>query len=188
MLHHLRAIVGNLRSLVSYALVDAIDDTGGAQMATLRTGTGVSRAEVEVMQPFGFSSVPPADGATTVVLAIGGDPGNLAALMVANPSTRFGGLQAGEAVLYAADGSRVHIRQGGVIEVWGKSVTVNATTAIINAPGGVTINGNVQINGGLTATGDVADGHGSLDRLRGHYDAHQHTNNGASPPTVPDPE
>ncbi len=188
MLKHLMSIVGNLRSALNYAVVQNVDDTGGAQMLTVKTGDGVQRAQVEVMQPFGFGSVPPADGAVTVVMELGADPGNLVAFSVANPSTRFGKLAPGEAVLYAADGSRVHIRQGGVMEVWCKQLVANVTTAVVSATDGVTINGNVAINGNLTATGDVSDGHGSLDRLRGHYDAHEHTNNGASPPTVPDPE
>ncbi len=188
MLKHLMSIVGNLRSAFNYAVVQNVDDTGGAQMLTVKTGDGLQRAQVEVMQPFGFNSVPPADGAVTVVMALGGDPGNMVALQAANAWTRFGNLAAGEAVFYAADGSRVHIRQGGLMEVWCKQLVANVTTAVINAPGGVTINGDVQVNGSLTATGDVSDGHGSLDRLRGHYNAHEHTNNGASPPTVPDPE
>lgn len=188
MLKHLMSIVGNLRSALNYAVVQNVDDTGGAQMLTVKTGDGVQRAQVEVMQPFGFGSVPPADGAVTVVMALGADPANLVALQAANAWVRFGNLAPGEAALYAADGSRVHIRQGGAIEVWGKTVTVNATTVIINATGGVTINADVHVEGNLTATGNVSDGHGSLDRLRGHYNAHEHTNNGASPPTVPDPE
>lgn len=147
MLHHLRAIVGNLRSLISYGVITAVDDSGAAQTVTVLTGDGVQRADVEVMQPFGLASAPPADGATTVVLAIGGDPSNLVALPLSNPSARFGGLGAGEAILYASDGTRVHVKPGGVVEVWGKSVTINATN--------LTINGNVLVNGNLTATGDV---------------------------------
>lgn len=34
--------------------------------------------------------------------------------------------------------------------------------------------GTVQINGDLHVNGDVYDRHGSLDRLRGNYDAHTH--------------
>lgn len=188
MMSHLRAIVGNLRGLISYAVVQSVDDTHGAQTVNVKTAGAGLRADIEVMQPFGFSSVPPADGATTAVLAIGGDPGNLLAFPLSNPSTRFGGLTAGEAVLYAADGTRVHVKPGGFVEVWGKEVTVNATTVTINALGDVTVNANVVVNGNLTASGDVSDAHGTLDRLRGHYNEHEHTNNGASPPTAIDPE
>lgn len=193
MLHYLRGIVGNLRSLISYGVITGVDDSGGAQTATVLTASGALHAGVEVMQPFGIASSPPADGATTVVLAVGGDPANLVALPLSNPSTRFGGLGAGESVLYAGDGTRVHVKPRGIVEVWGVNVTVNATsvtlnttTLTVNAPGGTTINGDVQVNGDLTASGDVADGKGAVSRLRGHYDAHTHTDDGGSPPTPQD--
>lgn len=215
MMHALRNAVGNLRGLLGYAVVNSVDDTGGAQTVNVSTGTGVDRADVEVLEAFGFSSVPPADGAVTVVLALGGDPGNLVAFQVANPWTRFGGKKPGEAVMYGLDGSRVHIRQGGIVEIWaGAAVVVNTKTATVNAedsvdvhsdtmtitaPGGTVINGPfvhnpleggapAQFNGSLTATGDVSDGHGALNRLRENYNAHSHPPDATAPPTPLDPE
>jgi len=54
-------------------------------------------------------------------------------------------------------------------------------------------NGTVQVNGDLHVNGDVYDRHGSLDRLRGNYDAHTHGGvnpGGGSTATTsnPDPE
>ena len=53
--------------------------------------------------------------------------------------------------------------------------------------------GTLKIDGNLTANGDVSDRHGSLDRLRGNYDAHTHpgivpgiSNTGTT--SAPDPE
>jgi hypothetical protein len=43
------------------------------------------------------------------------------------------------------------------------------------------------VSGNLTTGGDVADSHGTLDRLRQHYNAHSHASLGA-PPTPQDPE
>ena len=43
--------------------------------------------------------------------------------------------------------------------------------------------GTVQITGDLHVSGDVCDAHGSLDRLRQHYD--QHTHPGVSGPPTP---
>jgi hypothetical protein len=53
--------------------------------------------------------------------------------------------------------------------------------------------GKVYVNGDLHVNGDVYDRHGSLDRLRGNYDAHAHgnvTNGGGVTATTnaPDPE
>jgi phage baseplate assembly protein gpV len=54
-------------------------------------------------------------------------------------------------------------------------------------------NGTVQVNGDLHVNGDVYDRHGSLDRLRGNYDAHTHGNvqpggGNTGPTSNPDPE
>ena len=38
----------------------------------------------------------------------------------------------------------------------------------------LTNDGTVRVNGDLHVNGDVYDRHGSLDRLRGNYDAHTH--------------
>lgn len=152
----IRNIVGNIRGAVAYALVNAVNDAGAAQTVDVSTGSGVDRASVEVAQAFGFSSVPPSGGAVGVVIEIGGDPSNLIALPLGNPSARFAGLLPGEVVIYAADGSRVHIRQGGNIEVWaGNNLLINTKSSVVNAPEGITINSNLQITGNLSLTGNL---------------------------------
>jgi hypothetical protein len=40
--------------------------------------------------------------------------------------------------------------------------------------GGLYIRGNISLDGSLFVNGDVSDRHGSLDRLRQHYDSHTH--------------
>ncbi len=179
MMHMLRQAVGNLRSLLALGVVSSVNDSGQAQTANLSTGTDVNRADVEVAWPFGFSSVPPADGAIGIVIQIGGDAGNLMVLPLGNPSARFGGLAAGEAVIYAGDGTRVKVRPGAV-EIWGANVTVNATN--------IALDGNVTVNGNLATTGTLSDSHGSLDRLRGHYNQHVGHGTGGATPSAPDPE
>jgi phage baseplate assembly protein V len=187
MKHLLAQAISNLRAMVGIGVISSIDDTGQVQTVNLATGDGVTRADVEVASPFGFSSSAPPNGAICVVLAVGGDPSNLVALPPQNPWARFGGLLAGEAVIYGADGSRVHIRAGGVVEIWGgTSVTINTKGCTINAPNGCTINGNVTVDGNLTASGNIADSHGTLDRLRGHYDGHTHPSGGTT--SEPDAE
>jgi phage gp45-like len=176
----LHALIGGIRGGVSLGVVTSVNDSGGAQTVNLTTGDGVDRADVEVFLPFGFTSNPPLDGAICLVFAIGADPSNLGAIPIANPSARFGATLPGETVLYGGDGSRVAIRQGGVVEVWAGS------TVAVHASGGTTFSGNVTVDGSLTTTGDVSDSHGSLDRLRGHYNGHDHA--GGAPTSEPDPE
>ncbi|OYV32828.1 MAG: hypothetical protein B7Z80_25790 [Rhodospirillales bacterium 20-64-7] len=192
MLTLLRSIAGNVRNALASGIVSNINDSGAAQTITVQTHGGTTRAQVEVHQQFGFSSVAPANGAYSLVYAVGNDVGNLIALPPANPYARFGGMKAGESVMYGSDGSRVRIKNGGIVEIWGgtqvniytKDMTVNASDVVtVNAANGVIINGNVQVNGNLTTSGTLSDSHGSLDRLRGHYDAHTHFSSTAGSPT-----
>jgi phage baseplate assembly protein gpV len=51
--------------------------------------------------------------------------------------------------------------------------------------------GTIHVNGDLHVNGDVYDRHGSLDRLRGHFNAHTHSDpqgGSVSPPNPLDPE
>ena len=188
MKHLITSLIGVLRNAIGYGIVSGVDDTGQVQTASVSTGTGVNRAQVEVLSQFGFSSVPPTDGVVGLVVAIGGDPANLVMLPLANPSARFGGLLAGEAVMYAGDGSRVHIRQGGIVDVWGGTqINLHTKDVTINAPLGVAVIGDVTITGSLTTTGDVSDSHGALNRLRENYNGHYHSPS-TTPPTPTDPE
>lgn len=183
MMQAVKQLFGQVRGVVASAIVRGITDTGAAQTATLQTHDVAVRANVEVYQAFGFSSVAPANGAYSLVFAVGNDVSNLVALPPANPYARMGGLLAGESAMYGADGTRVRIRQGGAVEIWAKHVTIYSNDTTIDAPNGVTINGNVQVNGNLTTTGNLADSHGSLDRLRGHYDSHTHVSSTSGTPT-----
>jgi phage baseplate assembly protein V len=157
------------RAMLRKGVVLSIDDTGEAQTATVQTSTGAIHSDIEIIQLFGSANLPPVDGAIAYLFSIGGDPANMVALL-ANPSTRFGALTAGEQVIYGADGSRVAIRQGGTIEILGGSqVTIDAPAANITATGNVTIaaggtitlgavsyvSGDLHVTGNIHATGTI---------------------------------
>lgn len=112
----LRELAYQLRGLITRATVGAVDDTGAMQTVDVAGRAGADLTGVEVLQQFGFSSVPP-EGAVVIILAVGGDQGDPVALPVAAPGARMGKLQAGEAVMYGRDGSRVHIKADGTIDV-----------------------------------------------------------------------
>ncbi len=184
------------RSMLNRGLVGSVDDTGQAQVITVTAHDGHTRTDVEVMQQFGIGSRPPADGAVALLLAIGGDPANTVALALGNPSARFGGLNEGEVVVYGSDGSRMHIQQGGSIDIQAatqvlmKVDTVSATVttggisldvgaagtfrvsagtttltlteagiafngAATFGGGNATLNGSLQVNGAVNATGTI---------------------------------
>ncbi len=156
MSYEVRGIIGAIRNAAAVGVVSALDDSGGAQTLNLSTASGVNRADVEVMTPWGFAASPPTDGMIALVFPLGGDAGNLVALAPSNPSARMGMLEVGEVAIYGGDGSRVHVRQGGIVEIWGGAqVNVHTLTSTINAPNGCTVNGPATVNGAATVNGPV---------------------------------
>ena len=73
------------------------------------------------------------------------------------PNATTAPLVAGETVIRAASGSVIRLTAGG---------------DVFMQPG----SGVVKIDGSIVCNGDVSDRHGSLDRLRGHFNAHDHGN------------
>lgn len=111
-----RETAHQIRGIVSRAVVRQTDDGAESQTAGLAIHHGVDRQDVEVLQPFGLASRPPA-GSLAIVFAVGGDQGDLVALPAGAPQVRLGELQEGEVALYVADGSRVHVKADGTIEI-----------------------------------------------------------------------
>jgi len=160
-------IENRLRGLVVRAKPLAIDDSGESQTASIRTHNGVDRDDVEILQPFGVSSMPPA-GSVMIVMAVAGDQGDLVGLPVGSPGARMGGLKAGESVLYGAAGQRVHCKADGSVDVLsasnvkvkGQNVTLEGETLTAKASG-ITLDGPTVIKGDLSVEGSVSIG-GSL--------------------------
>jgi phage baseplate assembly protein V len=178
----------DMRGIVARGVVVAVNDAGQAQTVDVRTADGVTRSGIEVASPWGIASNAPLDGATVLLLAVGGDVGDLMALPVSNPARRFGGMAQGESVLYGADGSRIAVRTGGTIQILAATeleITVPGVT--ITATAGVTITANVAIIGDLDVSGDISDGHGKLSGLRAHYDAHDHVDSRGGTTSGPTP-
>lgn len=112
----LKEIVHAFRGIVSRAVVRSTNDGGETQTASVTTHRHVDRTDVEIAQPFGFSSRAPGGG-MMVVLAVGGDQGDLVGLPVAAPGSRLGNLAEGESAMHNAKADRVHIKADGTIEI-----------------------------------------------------------------------
>jgi len=105
-----------IRGIVSRAYVTASNDNGENQTADVTIYQGVDRSEVEILQPFGFASHAP-KGSLMIVFAVGGDQGDLVGFAPGAPFARLGKLEEGEAAIYTLDGSRVHVKKDGSIEI-----------------------------------------------------------------------
>lgn len=149
----MREIAHAIRGVVSRAVVRSTFDEGEMQTADVTTHYKADRNGVEIAQPFGLASRP-RSGGLMVVLAVGGDQGDLVGLPIGLPEDRMGGLGEGETAIYAADGSRVHIKADG-------SIDVTAQTAVAVDVAGTTItveNGKITTTVGGTTLTQSADG------------------------------
>ena len=105
-----------VRGIVQRGVVTSTNDNGGIQTADVTVMRDHRRSGVEVYQPWGLASNAPGGG-VTLLLAVGGDQGDMVALPVGNPANRMGKLKSGEVALYSSDGSRVLIKPDGTIDV-----------------------------------------------------------------------
>ncbi|HHF4958432.1 phage baseplate assembly protein V [Haemophilus influenzae] len=161
--------------------------------------------DVELMQQFGFTSVPPAN-TQAVILLIGGQTTHGIVIATENGSFRLKNLQGGEVAIYDESGSSIVLKKGRLIEIDCDVLKINATTKVdissplvetdqvftaqgqINGNGGMAVQGgsgasftgNVQQSGGsFTTDGDVKAGIISLSN-------HKHTGDSGGKTSKPE--
>ena len=161
--------------------------------------------DVELMQQFGFTSVPPAN-TQAVILPIGGQTTHGIVIATENGSFRVKNLQGGEVAVYDESGSSIVLKKGRLIEIDCDVLKIKAATKVdissplvetdqvftaqgqINGNGGMAVQGgsgasftgNVQQNGGsFTTDGDVKAGVISLSN-------HKHTGDSGGKTSKPE--
>ncbi|CBW29914.1 phage baseplate assembly protein V [Haemophilus influenzae] len=161
--------------------------------------------DVEFMQQFGFTSVPPAN-TQAVILPIGGQTTHGIVIATENGSFRVKNLQGGEVAIYDESGSSIVLKKGRLIEIDCDVLKINAATKVdissplvetdqvftaqgqINGNGGMAVQGgsgasftgNVQQSGGsFTTDGDVKAGIISLSN-------HKHTGDSGGKTSKPE--
>jgi phage gp45-like len=123
------------RGQVRRATVDDIDDSGATQTAKVTAHEGDTYEGVEVLQPAGFASRPAGAG-TGILVAVGGDHGDVVLLPASDPSSRLFGLKKGESALYnTKTGERVLMREDGTAEVTARKFHATTEAAEIEADG-----------------------------------------------------
>lgn len=161
--------------------------------------------DVELMQQFGFTSVPPAN-TQAVILPIGGQTTHGIVIATENGSFRVKNLQGGEVAVYDESGSSIVLKKGRLIEIDCDVLKIKAATKVdissplvetdqvftaqgqINGNGGMAVQGgsgasftgNVQQSGGsFTTDGDVEAGTISLSN-------HKHTGDSGGKTSKPE--
>lgn len=131
--------------------------------------------DVELMQQFGFTSVPPAN-TQAVILPIGGQTTHGIVIATENGSLRVKNLQGGEVAIYDESGSSIVLKKGRLIEIDCDVLKINAATKVdissplvetdqvFTAQGQINGNGGMAVQGGSGAsfTGNVEQRGGSF--------------------------
>ena len=160
----LRPLKNRVYTLVSRAIIESVNDSKNLQVVKLNLLAGEDRSDVERFQNFGFTSNPP-DGSECVAIAMGGNRDHLIVLAADDRRVRVKDLGKGESAIYTNDGTLIHLKAGGVVEI------KSATKVDIDAP--------------LVEIGD-----GTLEKIlngetfQTYFNTHQHLGN-AGVPTGP---
>ncbi len=179
-LNALRAQAGALDQAIAqprFALVASVDPTTYTARVLLQPENVLSGwlpiLTAWVGNGWGLAA-PPSPGDQVLVLAHEGDAehGIIAGCAYSLAATTPGA-PAGEFWLIHQSGSFIKLLANGTI-------AINATE--------ITVTGTLAVSGDISASGNVADGYGTLATLRGDYDAHTHTVTGSttSPPSPQD--
>lgn len=144
-----------------------VTEEGGQQFLSGRGTFSDGYTNVHRIEPHGFMSNP-VKGAKALLLSPNGNPDEAYIVGGEHPEHRPAGLPAGAAALYDASGNIIKlIGSGAVFDFGSREATLTAGDWTINCSSGVTINsptvtvnGNIQLNGSLSATGSVTDGDG----------------------------
>ncbi|NVM78910.1 phage baseplate assembly protein V [Duganella sp. SG902] len=176
------------------AVLTTVDSSTPIQLIQGEALAGEQLQDNELMQHYGFTSVP-LPGTQLAVLPIGGKTAHGIVIACEHTQYRLKGLQGGEVAIYDDLGQFVHLtRDGIVVNGGGLKVTVTNTPEIeldaplvtatkdlkvarnISAGGNVNATGAVGAGGSISAGGDIKDKVGSMAGMRDTYNGHKHGN------------
>lgn len=176
----MRPLYVRIQLAVGRCVIKVVDDSKLLQEVQLRALAGETLGGVEHFQHYGFTSVPHA-GAEGVLVCVGGSRDHGLLIATGDRRYRLTGLAGGEVALHDDIGQVVHLKRNE-IEI------VSAAHIQITAPV-VSITGNLEVTGAITATGDITDNTGgsgaSMAASRTIFNAHVHPENGGAGPTSP---
>ena len=112
----LRRLTNRVNGMVARAVIGRVNDTLKTQRLQLTILDGEVEDNVEHLQPYGVSFVPPA-GAEVLALAVGGARSHTVGICASSPGTRPTSGAAGSGGLYTAGAWRVHIDPAGIVHV-----------------------------------------------------------------------
>lgn len=143
----IRPIKARIQSVVFKGVLENIKESDGLPLGKVNLLSGGSISDVEIIQDYGFSSVPPKDSECACV-SVGGAKDNSIAIKVGSAQYRLKGLENGEVAISTMwNGSN---NQHCIILKKDGTVVVNAETLIVS--------GNLEVSGEIKATGEITTG------------------------------
>ena len=199
----LEGITRKINNMISRAIINAVNDSGGVQIVQMGGFSGEVLAGIERFQNFGFTSVPKkpdsSGTAEAVVVFPGGNRSHGIIVALEDRRFRITGLAEGESAMYSAvAGDTIKLdKDGNITIIATKDITITASGKVIvnsagdvelNPTGKVAIAGNLEVAGDIIATGEVADNDGDMAEMRTAYNPHKHggVQSGGSVTAVPD--
>ena len=130
------------------------DAAAGVQRAQIEGLDGETVQALEHAEQFGFTAHPPA-GSDCIVVPLGGQTSHGIIVNTCNGAYRITNLQEGETAVYNADGAKIVLKKGRIIDM-------DCQVLNIKAPGGVNIDApNVDCTAEVTAAGQI-NGNGGM--------------------------
>lgn len=168
----------DLYRLLSRAVIS--NKNGTLPMRTLQTTHLYAevRDDVEHFEPYGFTSEPFAD-AEALTVSLDGERSHTIAAVVTDRRYRPINLADGEVCVFDDLGRKVYLaRDGIVVDGVSSPVTIRTSATVeIDAPT-VHMTGNLDVDGNITAKGEVndlsGDGGSSMSGMRAVYNGHAH--------------
>lgn len=164
-------------------VLTGINSSSPIQLVQADALAGEQLQDNELMQHYGYTSVPPT-GAQMVVLPLGGKTAHGIIIATEHTQYRLKALKNGEVALYDDLGQQIVLTRAGiVIKGAGLPITITGTPSVTLDTPVTHLTGNLNVDGNVTAQGDILDhGNKSMAGMRSAYNGHRH-GGGATPDT-----
>lgn len=178
----LKNIQSRVLLMIGRGVLKAVSDNANAQLCQVSLLDGELKSNVERVQNYGMTSVPPA-GSLATVLFVGGDRSNGLVIAAEDRKIRVKGLKAGEVAIYTDEGDEIYLKRGNEIALKTTKFVIDADEIQMN--GAVNISKTLDVEQNITSKAEVADQKGNLSEIRSIFDAHTHTGNAGAPTSLP---
>lgn len=166
----MRELKSAIRNLLSRGVIRLVNSAAKCQLVQIEMLGGELKDNVEHLEPYGYTACPH-KGAEHVAVFPDGDKSHGIVLVVADRRYRLRGLSHGEVALYTDEGDRIVLRRGRRIEIKTLTLDVEAKTKAR------------FVTPLLECTGDIKDKTGTMQKMRGQHNEHEHP--GGSPTGTP---